>query len=205
MLQAYFLFLFSHILHSVWSKCYRSHLQNRDLITSYPLHSWSRSQHLSPKLSSGSLTSFTLAVVDPFGDISKSWLEWLFPSVNNILIFCSVPPVASHLTCSECRAPYYELYVYVLVAESCRVFVAPRTVDHQAPLSMRFLRLEYWSGFPFPTQGIFLIQGLNPCLLGFLHWQVDSLPLCHMGSPGRRWPGTLLPLWYNILALFFCL
>ena len=32
-------------------------------------------------------------------------------------------------------------------------------------------------------QGIFLIQGLNPCLLSLLHWQADSLPLHHMGSP----------------------
>ena len=28
--------------------------------------------------------------------------------------------------------------------------------------------------------GIFLDQELNPCLL---HWQVDSLPLSHMGGP----------------------
>ena len=30
--------------------------------------------------------------------------------------------------------------------------------------------------------GIFPDQGLNPCLL---HWQTDSLPLSHQGSPGR--------------------
>ena len=29
-------------------------------------------------------------------------------------------------------------------------------------------------------QGIFLTQGLN---LSLLHWQVDSLPLCHQRSP----------------------
>ena len=32
----------------------------------------------------------------------------------------------------------------------------------------------------FLLQGIFLTQGLNPCLP---HWQVDSLPLSHQGSP----------------------
>ena len=31
--------------------------------------------------------------------------------------------------------------------------------------------------------GIFLDQGLNPY---FQHWQADSLPLSHQGSPGRR-------------------
>ena len=30
--------------------------------------------------------------------------------------------------------------------------------------------------------GIFLDQGLNPCLL---HWQEDSLPLSHQGGPGK--------------------
>ena len=35
-------------------------------------------------------------------------------------------------------------------------------------------------GCHFPLQGIFLTQGSNPHLL---HWQVDSLPLRHLGSP----------------------
>ena len=26
-------------------------------------------------------------------------------------------------------------------------------------------------------------QGSNPCLFHLLHWQVDSLPSCHLGSP----------------------
>ena len=36
-------------------------------------------------------------------------------------------------------------------------------------------------GCLFLLQGIFLTQGLNLCLL---HWQVDSLPTHHLGSPG---------------------
>ena len=35
---------------------------------------------------------------------------------------------------------------------------------------------------PSLLQGIFLIQGSNHCLLCLLHWQADSLPLCHLGS-----------------------
>ena len=35
----------------------------------------------------------------------------------------------------------------------------------------------------FLLRGIFLTQGLNPCLL---HWQGDSLPLSHQGSPSIR-------------------
>ena len=34
----------------------------------------------------------------------------------------------------------------------------------------------------FLLQGIFPIQGLNLHLLSLLHWQADSLPLCHLGS-----------------------
>ena len=38
-------------------------------------------------------------------------------------------------------------------------------------------------GCHFLLQGVFPTQGLNPCLLCLLHWQVGSLPLCHLGSP----------------------
>ena len=34
----------------------------------------------------------------------------------------------------------------------------------------------------FPLQGIFPTQVLNPHLLGLLHWQEHSLPLCHLGN-----------------------
>ena len=37
-------------------------------------------------------------------------------------------------------------------------------------------------GCHFLLQGIFPTQGSNPCLL---HWQVASIPLRHLGSPGR--------------------
>ena len=41
-------------------------------------------------------------------------------------------------------------------------FATPCTVAHQAPLSMEFLRQEYWSGFPFPTPGNFPVSGIEP-------------------------------------------
>ena len=43
---------------------------------------------------------------------------------------------------------------------------------------------------------IFLIQGLNPCLLHLLHHQADSLPLYHWEKPGSN-NGT--PLQYSCL------
>ena len=56
------------------------------------------------------------------------------------------------------------------------LFATPGTVAHQAPLSVKFSRQEYWSGQPFPPP----TQGSNP---HFLHWQVYSLPLSHLKSP----------------------
>ena len=39
----------------------------------------------------------------------------------------------------------------------------------------------YHSSCHILLQGIFPTQGSNLCLLQFLHWQVDSLPLRHLG------------------------
>ena len=43
-----------------------------------------------------------------------------------------------------------------------RLFVTPGTVAHQAPLSMEFSRLEYWSGLPFPSPGDLPNPGTEP-------------------------------------------
>ena len=48
---------------------------------------------------------------------------------------------------------------------------------------MELFRQAYWSGLPFPTQGIFPTYELKPHLLHLLYWQVDFLPLCHLGNP----------------------
>ena len=46
---------------------------------------------------------------------------------------------------------------------SCvQLFVTPRTIVLQAPLSMRFLRQEYWSGLPFPSPGDLPDPGMEP-------------------------------------------
>ena len=51
-------------------------------------------------------------------------------------------------------------------------FATPWTVARQAPLSMEFCWQEYWSGLPCPPPEDLPNQGLNPCLLCLLHWQV---------------------------------
>ena len=63
-----------------------------------------------------------------------------------------------------------------------RLFVTPWNVAYQAPLSMGFSRQEYWSGLPFPSPGVFPIQGSNS---GLLHCKQT---LYHLSSQGR-WEG----------------
>ena len=46
-----------------------------------------------------------------------------------------------------------------------RLFVTLWTVAHQALLSMKFSRQEYWSGLPFPTSGELLDPGIKPAFL----------------------------------------
>ena len=42
--------------------------------------------------------------------------------------------------------------VCVCMLSCVRLFVTPRTVAHQASLSMGFPREEHWSGLPFPFE-----------------------------------------------------
>ena len=41
-------------------------------------------------------------------------------------------------------------------------FAIPRTVAHQAPLSVEFSKQEYWSGLPFPPPGDLPDPGMGP-------------------------------------------
>ena len=73
-------------------------------------------------------------------------------------------------------------YIYVLLLFSQSVvsnsFATPWTVARQAPLLTGFPRQEYWSGLPFPSPGDLPDPGIKPTSL----WQVDSLPLSHLGK-----------------------
>ena len=57
-----------------------------------------------------------------------------------------------------------------------RFFATPRTVADWAPLSMEFLRQEYWSGLPFPTSGDLPHPGIEPASLVSPALHADSLP-----------------------------
>ena len=66
--------------------------------------------------------------------------------------------------------------------------VTPRTVAHQAPLSMGFPRQEYWSGLPssspwdLPNSGI---EPASPALAGGATREApNAQKRCHILNPG---------------------
>ena len=59
------------------------------------------------------------------------------------------------------------------VTQSCPTLCDPWTVTYQAPLSMGFLRQEYWSGLLFPSPGDLPNPGIEP---GSSTLQADALP-----------------------------
>ena len=71
----------------------------------------------------------------------------------------------------------------VCVLSRVQLFATPWAVACQVPLFMEFSRQAYWSRLPFPIlEGISPAWGLNSSLLHLLHWQADSLALCHLGT-----------------------
>ena len=73
------------------------------------------------------------------------------------------------------------VYVYVCAQSLSRVRLSgtPWTVAPQAPLPMGFPKKEYWSALPCPPGDL---PNLGSTVR-LLHWQVDSLPLHHLGKP----------------------
>ena len=76
--------------------------------------------------------------------------------------------------------------MHACVFSHVRFFETPRTIAHQAPLSMRFSRQEYWSELLFPTPGDLPDPGIkpgsvrSPALAGrfFLPLAPPGKPLC---------------------------
>ena len=98
------------------------------------------------------------------------------------------------------RARYldYRLVTVVVWSLSCvLLFSTPRTVAHQAPLSMEFSKWEHCSGLPFPSPGISPTPGSN---LGLLHWRLTLYCLSQQGSPTKS---DLLPRWLTTVSFLF--
>ena len=78
------------------------------------------------------------------------------------------------------------------------LFVTPWSVAYQAPQSMEFSRQEYWSGSPFPSPGIFPIQGSNP---GLPHYRQTLYHLSHQGSPCEVHNSSQICFWCSIVNI----
>ena len=69
---------------------------------------------------------------------------------------------------------------------------------HQAPLSRGFPRQGYWSGFPFPSPGVFLTQRLNSHLMlgrwtGFFTNELPGKPTGYRCLKGNHRDSALSP------------
>ena len=72
--------------------------------------------------------------------------------------FLRVPPCLSPGTTQR-------QMVHAKLLQSCPTLCNPRTVAHQAPLSMGFSRQEYWTGLPCPPPGDLPNPGTEPSSL----------------------------------------
>ena len=119
-----------------------------------------------------------------------------FVSFHLVIIFANANVINIHVfvsfnicnTCFYYSTSWICFHTRPYFVHACSVtysfwlFEIPWTLDCQVPLSMEFPRQEYWRGVPFSTPGDLPNPGSSLCLLCLLHWQADSLPLCHLGS-----------------------
>ena len=77
---------------------------------------------------------------------------WLF-------IFCHLSFCLSFISFSENQIFFFN---EVKVLSRAGLFATLWSIAHQAPLSMRFSRQEYWNGLPFPSLGDLPNPGIEP-------------------------------------------
>ena len=89
----------------------------------------------------------------------------------------------------------------VCVLSHVQLCVMLWTIACQVPLSMGFLRQEYWSGLPFPSPADLPDPGIEPKCPSPAAMQADSLPL----SPYTRVclpPKNLVSIHYHTVMPF---
>lgn len=87
----------------------------------------------------------------------------------------------------------YFLLLLCSVSQSCSTLHGPMDCRPSGSIVHGIFEaiIEYWSDCHFLLQGIFSNQGSHPCLLCFLHWQVDSLPLAPPGKVSFNFSMTM--------------
>ena len=118
------------------------------------------------------------------------WKPWVLttgpPRNSSSCDFLSVPPFPSLINKLN---SIFVMYSFYSVWQSCTVLsrfshvwlcTTLWTVAHQAPLSLRFSRQEYWHGLPCPPPGDLPHPGIEPMSPAL---QTDSLQLSHWVKP----------------------
>ena len=117
---------------------------------------------------------------------SLSWSLFRFVSIDSVMVEVGLKFVSFHLVIILVHASVFNIwicvsiYIYLILA-----FTMQNLVNVFIPVHIlcAFYRQDYWSGLSFPPPGDFPDPGTNTPLLHLLNLQVDSWPLCYLGSP----------------------
>ena len=91
-----------------------------------------------------------------------------------------------------CHLPHEAVHLCAKAIQSCSILCDPMDGVQLARLLCAWDSPGKNSGVGFHSlpEGIFLTQGSNLRLSCLLHWQADSLPLSHRGSPFNPFPAV---------------
>ena len=128
-----------------------------------------------------SIAQSFLTLCDPYG-LEHSRLACPSPSPRACSNSCPLTQ-CSHPTTLSSVIPFFSCPLpSVFRAQSCPTLCDPMDHSSQGFLVHKiFLGKNTGVGCSPSSKGFFLTQGSNLHLLCFLHWQVDSLPLSHLG------------------------
>ena len=88
---------------------------------------------------------------------------------------------AHHLPTVQWHRHYY--FVVIQSLSHAQLFVIPRTVAHQVPLSMRLSRQAYWSRLPFSSPGNLPRPGIKAMSLALANRFFTAEGLFHCARP----------------------
>ena len=114
--------------------------------------------------------------------VGHDWATELNWTELNWTIYIIIIRKIDHTSSPSPRLNVFSFFLLELLLFSLmsNYFVTPWTVAHQALCPWDFPGKNTGVSCHFLLQGIFLTQGSNS---GLLHWQADSWPLSHQGSP----------------------
>ena len=120
-----------------------------------------------------------------YNRFSVKWALRIRPIDSNITVYCmTLDSYSSFLSLFSYQQNVINKYVHAQSLNFVWLFATPWTVVHQASLSMGFSSQELLGWVALSSSRDLPHPGIEPHLLGLLHWQVDR-----MGSGGCRESG----------------